>query len=139
FLDQLLAHTEAADEMGRNPDRLQLHHQIFGNPVVEHTLSFENGALFRVKGGGVVLEILHERAGLRSFVQDFGFALVNRASPFHGNPIFRQRGSRARDKATSRGNGNGRRKRSAPPRRNLAMESSWGNPRSAPCTSSQMS
>ena len=40
--------------------------------------------LLRVEGGGVVLEILDERAGLRSFEQDLGLAFVDLFTSRHG-------------------------------------------------------
>ncbi len=83
LLDQLLAHVEAPHEMRRHSDRIQLRHQIFGDPVVEHALAFQHGALLGVEGGGVVLEILDQRARLGSLIEDLGLALVDRSAPFH--------------------------------------------------------
>ena len=89
FLDQLLAHVEPAHEMGRHADRVQLRHQIFGNAVVQHALAFD-GRLFRgVECGGVVLEILDQRAGLGTFIENLALALVDHAPAFHGDISFR--------------------------------------------------
>ena len=84
FFDELLAHVEAAHEMGRHADRVQLHHQIFADAIVEHALAVEHGLLGGVEGGGVVLEILDQRSGLGPLIEDLGLALVNHAAAFHG-------------------------------------------------------
>ena len=81
---QLLAHVEAAHEMGRDPDGVQLGHQVFADAVVQHTLAVERGLLGGIESGGVVLEILDDGAGLRSFIEDLGLAFVDLAAAFHG-------------------------------------------------------
>ena len=45
FLDQLLAHVEAAHEMGGHADPGQLGHQIFADAVVEDALAFDRRLL----------------------------------------------------------------------------------------------
>ncbi len=67
FADQLLAHVDRTDEMRRYADVVQAREDEFRDPVVEDTLALNDGALLVVKGGGVVLEVLDERAGLRAF------------------------------------------------------------------------
>jgi len=49
-------------------------------------LAFEDGLLLGVEGGGVVLEVLHERAGLGALIEDLRLALVDGSAPFHGGP-----------------------------------------------------
>jgi hypothetical protein len=56
--DQLLAHVEAADEVGRHADRLSAREDVLGDAVVEHALAADRAALLRVERGRVVLEIL---------------------------------------------------------------------------------
>ena len=52
-------------------------HQIFGDAVVEDALALDRVVLLVVEGGGVVLEILDERAGLGALVEDLGLAFVD--------------------------------------------------------------
>jgi hypothetical protein len=79
----LLAHVEAADEMRRDADLVQAHHQIFADTVVQNPLAGDDALLGAVAGGGVVLEILHQSARLRTFEQDFGFALIELSAARH--------------------------------------------------------
>ena len=81
--DQLLAHVEAADEVGRDADMRQAGEYIFADAVVDHALAIDRAALLRVEGGRIVLEILDDRAGLRAFIQDLGLAFVNLAATRH--------------------------------------------------------
>ena len=89
--DQLLAHVEATHEMVRNADLGQLDHQKLADPVVQHPFAGDDPGLFVVEGGGVVLEILDERAGLGSFVKDLRLALVKLASSGHRMILRRHR------------------------------------------------
>ena len=82
---QLLAHVEAAHEMRRDADLGELHHQEFADAVVEHALAGDRAALLVVEGGGVVLEILDERAGLGAFEQHLGLAFVDLLASRHGD------------------------------------------------------
>ena len=81
--DQLLAHVEAADEMGGDADQVEQGEQMFGDAVVEHALAVDRTLLLRVEGGGVVLEILDQRAGLGALVEDLGLALVDLPAAGH--------------------------------------------------------
>ena len=81
--DQLLAHVEAADEVGRDADRLERGEDMLGDAVVEHALAVDRAALLRVEGGRVVLEILDQRAGLGTLVEDLGLAFVDLAATGH--------------------------------------------------------
>ena len=83
FLDELLAHVEAAHEMGRHADRIELRHQIFADAVIEHTLALDHRFLGGVESRGVVLEVLDNRSRLGALVEDFGLALVDHAPAFH--------------------------------------------------------
>ena len=94
FLDKLFAHVQAAHEMGGHADARKLGHQIFADAVVQNTLAFDRVFLGAIAGGGVVLEILDDGAGLGAFVQDLGLAFINDAAAFHGMFLF-ARGSLA--------------------------------------------
>src|SRR3984957_17008081 len=77
FLDQLLAHVEAAHEMGGHADGGQLGHQIFADAVVEDALALDGVLLGAIAGGGVILEILDDSAWLGALVKNLGFAFVD--------------------------------------------------------------
>jgi hypothetical protein len=81
--DQLLAHVEAPDEVGRNPDIVEVLEDVFGDPVVEDAFAFDDLVLLRIEGGRVVLEVLDQRSGLRPFVQDLRLAFINAATAAH--------------------------------------------------------
>src|SRR5207248_1076373 len=78
---QLLAHVEAADEMGRDADFGEAQHQELADAVVEHALAGDRAALLVVEGAGVVLEVLHDGAGFRPLEQHLGLALEDLAAP----------------------------------------------------------
>ena len=81
--DQLLAHVEPADEMRRHADVVEVLEDVFRDPVVEHALAFDDLVLLGVEGGGVVLEMLDQRAGLRAFIEDLRLAFINAAAAAH--------------------------------------------------------
>ena len=83
FLDQLLAHVDAADEVGRDAEAVQLGEDELGNAVVEHALAVDDLVLGAVAGGGVVLEVLDQRAGLGTLVEDLGLALIDFPAAVH--------------------------------------------------------
>ena len=56
---------------------------MLGDAVVEHALAADRPALLRVERGRVVLEILDQRAGLGTLVEDLGLALVDLAAAGH--------------------------------------------------------
>ena len=58
---------------------------VLGDAVVDDALAADRAALLRVERGGVVLEILDERARLRTLVEDLGLALINLAAASHGS------------------------------------------------------
>src|SRR5581483_5093854 len=80
----LLAHVEPLHEMGGHANGVQLAHQIFADAVVQHALAVQHSLFGCVEGGGVVLEILDQGAGLGPLIEDFGLALVDLPAPFHG-------------------------------------------------------
>ena len=82
--DQLLAHVEAADEVGRHADGVQGAHDVLGDAVVQHPLAVDHVALFRIEGGGVVLEILDEGARLRTLIEDLRLAFIDHPAAGHG-------------------------------------------------------
>jgi hypothetical protein len=75
------------DEMRRHADLVQLLEDELRDAVVEHALAVEDRVFFRVERGGVVLEVLDQRAGLGAFVEDLGLAFVNAAAAAHFDPI----------------------------------------------------
>src|SRR5208337_5304660 len=81
--NQLLAHVEALDEVRWDPDVVEMLEDVFGNPVVEDTLTFDNLVLLRIEGSGVVLEVLDQRSGLRSLIQDLGLSFIDAATAAH--------------------------------------------------------
>ena len=75
--DQLLAHVDALDEMRGHPDLVQPGHDKFRQHVVQHALAIDHVALFRVEGGGIIFEILHQRARFGALIENLGLALIN--------------------------------------------------------------
>ena len=69
--------------MRRHADFVQAREQVFRNPVVDDALAFDHLVLLGVEGGGVVLEVLDERARLRTLVEDLGFAFVDASAAVH--------------------------------------------------------
>ncbi len=84
--DQLLAHVEPADEMGGHADLVEAGHDVFGDAVVQHPLALEHVLFLGVEGGRVVLEVLNQRAGLRTLVQDLRLAFVDQSASRHEKP-----------------------------------------------------
>lgn len=95
FLDQLLAHVEPLNEVGRDAHLVQMTENVFGNPVVEDALAVDDLVLLVVEGGCVVLEELDESAGLGAFVKDLALAFVDAATTCHIKLCFRLSGARA--------------------------------------------
>ena len=58
---------------------------VLRDAVVDDALAADRAALLRVERGRVVLEILDERARLRTLVEDLGLALINLAAASHGS------------------------------------------------------
>jgi hypothetical protein len=70
--------------MRRHADLSKLHEQIFGDAVIEDALALDLVVLLVVEGGGVVLEMLDERARLRALIEDLGFAFIDAPTAVHG-------------------------------------------------------
>ena len=81
--DELLAHVQPTDEVGRHADIAQPSHQVFADAVVEHAFAGDHAFFGAVARGRVVLEVLHQSAGLRPFKQDLCLALVKLPAPGH--------------------------------------------------------
>ena len=77
FADQLFAHVDALEEMGRQADSVQLSHHELADAVVQHALAVQHGALFIVERRRIVLEILDEGARLGALIQDLRLAFVD--------------------------------------------------------------
>jgi hypothetical protein len=67
-------------------DFRQLGHQELADAVVQHALARDCAFFLRVERSGVVFEILHEGAGLRTFEQDLCFAFVELPAAGHMIP-----------------------------------------------------
>src|SRR5215813_14727250 len=71
--------------MRRHADIVQVLEDVFGNPVVEDSLTLDHLMLFGIEGGRVILEVLDQCSGLRPFVEDLGLAFVDAATAVHGS------------------------------------------------------
>src|SRR3954451_16558409 len=109
--------------MRRYADCLERCKDMLRDSVVDHALAADRAALLRVEGGRVVLEILDERAGLRTLVEDLGLALINLAAASHGSHHSEENG---RSRGYKRG---GRCVLARPPHREINC--------SAPCSTSR--
>ena len=81
--DQLFAHVQPLDEVGRHADARQTRHEVFGQAVVQHALALDQFMLFTVSGSCIVLEELDQGPRLRSFVEDLSLAFVNHSAARH--------------------------------------------------------
>ena len=92
LLDQLLAQVQPLDEVVLHADRVQPRHHIFADAVVDDALAFQHGLLLGVEGGGVVLEVLDQGAGLGTLVEDLRLALVDLLAAGHACSLLPARG-----------------------------------------------
>ena len=69
--------------MGRDADIVQVLEDVLGDPVVEHALAVDHLMLLGVEGGGIILEVLDERAGLRTLIEDLGLAFIDASAAVH--------------------------------------------------------
>ena len=69
--------------MGGDAERIELGEDVLGNPVIEDALAIDDLVLGAVTGGGVVLEVLDQRAGLGALIEHFGLAFVDLATTVH--------------------------------------------------------
>src|SRR5262245_9692350 len=81
--DQLLAHVEAADEMRRHADVVEVLKHVFRNPVVEDPLALDHLMLLRIEGGRVILEVLDQSSRLGPLIEDLGLAFIDAATAVH--------------------------------------------------------
>ena len=81
--NQLLAHVEPLDEVGRHADVVEMLEDVFRDPVVEDALALDHLMLLRVERGRVVLEMLNKRARLRSFIKNLRLAFIDAATAAH--------------------------------------------------------
>ncbi len=81
--NQLLAHVETADEVGRHPDVVEVLKQVLRNPVVEDALALDHLVFLGIERGRVVLEVLDQGSRLGAFVKDLGLAFINAAPTAH--------------------------------------------------------
>ena len=58
---------------------------MLADAVVDDALAADRSALLRVERGRIVLEILNQRSGLRTLVEDLGLAFVDLAAASHGS------------------------------------------------------
>jgi uncharacterized protein YebE (UPF0316 family) len=57
--------------------------QVFRDPVVEHALAVDHFMLLGIEGGRVILEVLDERSGFRSLIEDLRLALIDATATIH--------------------------------------------------------
>jgi hypothetical protein len=81
---QLLAHVQAADEVRGDADMRKPREHIFADAVVDHALAVDRALFLGVERGGIILEILDQRARLGTLIEDLGLAFVNLAAAGHG-------------------------------------------------------
>ena len=81
--DQLLAHVEAADEVGRDADMGEAGEDVFADAIVDRALAVDCALFLRVEGRRIVLEILDQRARFGTLIEDLGFAFVNLGAAGH--------------------------------------------------------
>jgi len=67
----------------RHSDVVQVLEDVFRDAVVEDALAFDDLVLLRIEGSGVILEVLDQRSGFRSFVEDLGLAFIDAAAAAH--------------------------------------------------------
>src|SRR5262249_12970198 len=70
-------------------DIVEVLEHVFGDAVVQDALALDDLVLLGVEGGRIVLEVLNQRPGLRSFIEDLRLAFIDAASAAHrGVPWF---------------------------------------------------
>jgi len=75
--------------VSRHPDVVEVLEDVFGDAIVEDALALDDLALLRVESSRVVLEVLDQRPGLGSLIQDLGLAFIDAATAAHrGIPWF---------------------------------------------------
>ena len=56
---------------------------MFTQAIVQHALALDHAFLFRVEGGGIVLEILNQGTRLWPFIKNLGLALIDHSASGH--------------------------------------------------------
>jgi hypothetical protein len=56
---------------------------VLGDTIVEDALAFNDLVLLRIEGSRIVLEVLNQRSGLWSFIENLRLALINAAAAAH--------------------------------------------------------
>ena len=64
-------------------DVVQVLEDVLGDPVVEHALAVDHFMLLGIEGGRVVLEVLDQRSGLGSLIEDLRLALIDATAAIH--------------------------------------------------------
>jgi len=62
----------------------QTREHIFADAIVDHALAIDRALFERVEGGGIIFEILDDRARLWAFIEDLGLAFIDLAATGHG-------------------------------------------------------
>src|SRR5215207_5969723 len=75
--DQLLAHVQALQEMGRHANVVELGKDQLGNAIVENPFAVDDFLFLIVEGRRIILVMDDQGAGLGTFVKDLGLALVD--------------------------------------------------------------
>src|ERR1700743_2163595 len=81
--NQLFAHVETADEVGRHPDVVEVLKQVLRDPVVEDALALDHLVFLGIERGRVVLEVLDQGSRLRTLIENLGLAFINATSTAH--------------------------------------------------------
>ena len=74
FLDQLLAHVQTLNKMGRDAHFVEIDENVLGYAVVQHAFAVNDFVLFRIESGRIVFEKLYQRAGFGALIKDFALA-----------------------------------------------------------------
>ena len=83
--DELLAHVEPLDVVRGDANVAEQREEVLADPVVENTLAVDRALLLGVERGGIVLEVLDDRAGFGTLIEDLGLAFVDLAATGHGH------------------------------------------------------
>ena len=97
----LLAHVEAADEVGWDADMRQPGEYVFADAIIDHAFAIDRALFLRVERGGIVFEILNQSSRLWAFIQDLGLAFIQFGAAGHAcNSLLAANGARGRNRTT---------------------------------------